>query len=385
MTSPPSTRSQQLDVFRGLAALLMVVNHAGYAWLAREDLAAGAAGGLVFLGSAAPALFFFATGVGMGMSRKGRTDWAGLWRKVALLVVADAFLNWASRRWLGLDFFAFCALSMLAVALVDACPRPRLAAGLAAAAVLALRYGDAAALEPIARETPWIAIATGVEGVPGVSYPLCPWLAFPLLGYLLGRAPAAAEAPGASWGLCAGAALALGAAYALAQRGAVVHRWNSVSFAYLVFAIGFVALAWLAARLAWRVLGEGGRRLLATRGPASLLVVPIHYAAIHAVAAVAPLPWPAQAWLPAVAGLAIGTLILAKWLAARLKAVAEAPANGPWLLAAVAAGAAATAWAAVAAPELGCWLVACLAQLAVAANLARPARAPARIATVRAL
>lgn len=382
MTSNLSTRSLQLDLFRGCAALLMVLNHAGNTWLAPIDSTTGFVGAIVFAGSAAPALFFFATGVGMGMARKGRADWSGLWRKVVLLFIADAFLNWAVHRWLGLDFFGFCALSMVAVALVDAAPRPRLAAAIALALVLVVRYGDAPRLERWVADAPWIAIFTGVAGMKDVSYPLCPWLLFPLAGYLLGRASPRLDSLAAGACITAGAVVTLGVAWVMAQHGAPVHRWGSVSFAYLMFAVGFVAFAWIVARGA---CGLAGRGFLQLRGPASLLVVPIHYALIELGAACVPPPWAPQAWLAAVLALALFTLPAARRLAARLKVLAERPGAGPVLAGAVVAAALACAAASEYASALACWLAACLSQIVIAANLARPPRPAARPAPRRTL
>ena len=172
MSQQPSLRSRQLDLFRGCAAVLMVLNHAGFRWLAPEDAVGGTTGAIVFAGSAAPALFFFATGVGMGLARKVTADWSSLLRKVLLLFIADAFLNWAVHRWLGLDFFGFCAISMMAVALVDAAPRPRVVASIGIGVVLLLRYADASQVERLVVDQPWLGFVTGVAGVADVSYPL---------------------------------------------------------------------------------------------------------------------------------------------------------------------------------------------------------------------
>jgi len=382
MSQEPSTRSLQLDVFRGCAALLMVLNHAGFSWLAPEDGTSGGTGAIVFAGSAAPALFFFATGVGMGLARKVTADWLALLRKVVLLLIADAFLNWAVHRWLGLDFFGFCAISMVAVALVDAASRPRVAATVALAGVLLLRYADAAQLERLVVDQPWLGFVTGVAGVEDVSYPLCPWLVFPLAGYLLGRASPRLDSAAAYAAMAAWAALALGGSLVMTRHGAVVHRWGSVSFAYLLFAVGFLPLVWLAARAA---CGVAALRFLRLRGPASLLVVPIHYAAIELAAAWAPPPWSPTIWLPAVCALALATLPAARWLAARLRNVAERPAAGPTLLAAVAVSVVCCALASAFASPLAGWLVACLSQVAIAANLARPPRSVIRSTAHRTL
>lgn len=75
----------ELDVMRGLAALLMVVNHLEYKTLAQPLIKNSLVGNLVFVGSFAPVLFFFVTGVGYGIqsSRKKKPNhWYATLNKV---------------------------------------------------------------------------------------------------------------------------------------------------------------------------------------------------------------------------------------------------------------------------------------------------------------
>ena len=103
--SPSATSSRpvwvELDVMRGLAAVLMILNHAGFAWLSARDATESAAGFVVFAGSFAPVLFFFVTGAGAGFSdaKRGRSaDFKLLLPKLAMLVVADQFFAWTRGR-----------------------------------------------------------------------------------------------------------------------------------------------------------------------------------------------------------------------------------------------------------------------------------------------
>jgi uncharacterized membrane protein len=112
-------RVAELDLLRGTAASLMVFNHVGYAALNRTAAQEGVSGAIVFLGSMAPVLFFFATGPA---ARAG--SWRSLADKVLLLMLADQFLGWTLGRPLGLYFFGFIAVSMVAARLVLATPRP---------------------------------------------------------------------------------------------------------------------------------------------------------------------------------------------------------------------------------------------------------------------
>lgn len=382
MSSPLTSR--QLDLFRGVAAILMVLNHAGFHWLAPVDATEGVDGVAVFLGSAAPALFFFATGVGMGLSRRSAVDWSAIARKVVLLLVADLFLTWGVGRWLGLDFFAFCAISMLAVSLVAATRRPVAAASAGIVACLALRYAFVAHLQPLAAQYPLIAFLSGIEGISGISYPLSPWLVFPLAGFILGRVSARQGDGGARWLVVAAVAVASeGLFWLLASHGSVVHRWNTVSVAYLLFAVGFVGAVWLLAGLLASLRPASAVGWLQVRGPASLLVVPLHYAVIGIAAAVIDPPWPAPVWLPVALVFSVIVLVACKWLAACLRRWNEGGGRG--LALSLPACATVIAICVVMAPPLVCLLVACAGQVLVAANLARPDVAVTQPGATRAL
>ena len=68
MSAVSAQRSLQLDLFRGFAAICMVFNHSGNQLLGEAAASGDWPSWLVFTGSAAPALFFFATGMGAGFS-----------------------------------------------------------------------------------------------------------------------------------------------------------------------------------------------------------------------------------------------------------------------------------------------------------------------------
>src|SRR5580698_1983080 len=90
------THSAQLDVLRGLAIVLMIVNHVGVSLVDSNQEQLRAVSALIFLGSFAPVLFFFTTGFGIGISRRGAA-WVGFGStllKAGLLVLADQFMFW---------------------------------------------------------------------------------------------------------------------------------------------------------------------------------------------------------------------------------------------------------------------------------------------------
>lgn len=122
------TKWDELDLFRGFAALFMLLNHAGFAWLA-PHLATGhsPSGLLTFLGSFAPVLFFFATGIGYGIQtcigKREQSDY-GLLNKVGILLFCDLFSAWTRGLAFHFDFLSFIALSMLVLEIPRRMRRP---------------------------------------------------------------------------------------------------------------------------------------------------------------------------------------------------------------------------------------------------------------------
>lgn len=318
-----SARSRQLDIFRGLAAIFMVTNHAGYQWLGPVANGGGWAAFIVFVTSSAPALFFFASGVGAGMS--GTPEGVGsVVRKVVLLLLADTFMNWGGGGWWGLDFFGFAAIATAVLALVRWSRRPVIVAGALLAVVVLVRFGFAPLLRDSMATNPVFAFTTGVGYVLGFSYPLCPWLAFPLAGYLLGRCAGGAGRLGEPGIAAVLAVVGFAVSFVMVRHGAVAFRWGSVSLAYFVFAIGIVALGWLwAAGMAWR--HAGWMDAMKLRGAASLLVVPLHFGALALVSRLVPPPWPVGPWALATALLCVAVLVASRGVVAHIGARLSPP------------------------------------------------------------
>ena len=281
--SPSATdRVAELDLLRGIAALLMVFNHVGYLALSPQGAQQGVSGAIVVLGSMAPVLFFFATGFGGGLAARPGA-WRSLLDKVLLLVLADQFLGWSVGRPLGLDFFSFIAISMVATRLVMATTRPVTAAATGIVAVLLLRYGlgplwasplgDYSVLE-------WWLGATPHDAV---SYPAAPWLAYPLLGAALGvlyRRHAGHISVSASMSLAIVIVVCAVGSALLASSGRSFHRWGSVAAAFFVLSVAILlAFAMLSAVLIRRAPRFAAA--LSLGGVASFAVVPLHYAMVY--------------------------------------------------------------------------------------------------------
>lgn len=382
--APPRRERTDLDVLRGLAAACMVIHHA---WARFGPALSPAGDQLVFLGSCAPVLFFFVTGLGYGVQkdRRGPITAASV-KKVLILLAAGQLMAWRDGHLLGLDFLGFIALSALAL---EGVARSRRAVGLAlgvAAAAVMVRFGLASGsvlvqLPPdVAALT---AITAGARAAEGVSYQLAPWLAYPMLGFVLGRRLRAGLEREAAITVSVVGALAL--LFSLALGDAIVFRWGAVSLAF--FARSFVALA--LAILAAVALDRAPwvRRWLALRGVASLALVPLHYVVLAVAAAAGLGPFvvdPARGPLGLLALLAAAiaaSFVLSNGFAAAAQRLHARVRVG--LAAPVAIAAACGAALLLAAPgDLAATLLMAAGQLALCAALVAPdpARGEARVA-----
>jgi hypothetical protein len=279
-----SQRWTALDHVRAIACWLMIFSHAGVTFLPADFRVSSTLGLLLFeAGSYAPVVFFFATGVGYGLSsRKPRTsEWArDLSGKVCILIAADQFLRPDAFRSFGLDFFAFIAICTLVCSFLMTTRRPQLYAMVLAGNLVLLRYlfAPLISFDPVLPGiVHWI---IGAQSVPGVSYPMTPWLVYPLIGLTL--APyirrLADLIPTRRFIVFLTSSMILVAAItsALALHK-VVFRWGTVSIAF--FAISLAVLAVATAGAAFLADSRvASHPWLKISGPASLAVVPIHYA-----------------------------------------------------------------------------------------------------------
>ncbi|HZT03168.1 MAG TPA: heparan-alpha-glucosaminide N-acetyltransferase domain-containing protein [Steroidobacteraceae bacterium] len=280
-------------MLRGFAIVMMIVNHLGEKLPAFGYRPGGVLDTLVFLGSFAPAVFYFTTGFGIGVSRD-RPDPAAarsMLFKAALLVVADQFMWWKDGEAYGLDFLAFIGLSTVLVTLVAYSKRSVwVACGLAMIA-LVLRFGLGWWLRDRVQLGGLGAWLVGITPLDRVSYPLSPWIEYPLVGYVLARyyrRQLAAGNPRFSHGwlsvTAAGACVCSGILY---HRHAAFFRWGTVSIGYFVLSIavlaGAILLAWSVHRILPRLA-----RIVSLRGMQSLAVVPIHYGLLALLAIAVP-------------------------------------------------------------------------------------------------
>lgn len=290
-------------MLRGMAAVLMIVNHAGYRLLSAQDALHSAVSPWVFLGSFAPAVFFFATGLGIGLSRSVEPrsfDWAGVLWKAALLIVADQFFFWGKGVGLGLDFFSFIAIATVCVSLLSRLRRAVSVCISLAALLLLTRYGFGPWWGAPQHYLPIFEWMLGVRGTAEISYPLSPWMLFPLLGFACGVAYQSVSlslpVPRNTW-LQRGAAVAtlfFAIALVLLLLNRSFFRWGTVSISYLALAMAVVTTVGLLS-MAAVMYGKRIPNALALRGVASFAVIPLHYAVLAAIVELLPqplAPWP---------------------------------------------------------------------------------------------
>lgn len=279
---------KELDVLRGLAAILMVVNHVGAALAPASLLAQPVAGELFFIGSFAPVLFFFVTGVGAGI-QSSRHPAAGRWltigMKVGILFMADLLMQWGRGRLIGLDFLGFIGLSVLVLEVIKTLRFPTIACAAGIGLVSLMRYGVAPLLRSQSLELPWVLDWVVGNPVELVSYPLSPWMAYPLLGFLIGRSlqrygRLLSDRPTLILlGLTGAGIIPVIGSVLLAQRSeAAFFRWGSVAIGFYIASFAVIAyglfLAWAICR---SYLLKPAQSFLALRGVASFAIVPIHY------------------------------------------------------------------------------------------------------------
>lgn len=367
----------ELDVLRGLAAVLMVYNHAGVRFPREAHHWLGNA--LEFAGSLAPVVFFLVTGLGRGVqfaaggSARPLSDTL---RKVLLLLLADVALWLSPAQHLGMDFLGFIAVSTLVVELIARTRLPTAIAWLVFFGVLGMRLLGAPLRESLGDN--WLTFLCGLTPRSGFSYPLAPWLAYPVLGFLLGAAAQrrAATLRAAPDKLLLGALLATAAFGAVSlwqhSRGAMFFRWGSVSVAFTILSFATI-FASIAAAL---VLAKTSltTRAFALPGTSSLVIVPVHYCLIDALVRIEP-ALATGANFPLTATILVAVALVLARLIDRAIGVALAPRANLWwpLFAAALALLAATYATHGTAARLPCMAA---AQLALCALFAMRGRSP---------
>jgi uncharacterized membrane protein len=287
---------KELDVLRGLAALLMIVNHVGYETLHSNAIDGTLGASLLFISSFAPVLFFFVTGLGYGIQssqKKKLGHWHVIFNKLIILFLADLLMHWSNGRWLGLEFLGFIGLSSFVLELIRRSKSPLIYCTIGFVGVFIIRYLLGPMINSLGYEQrgwwllDWI---IGTYEISGVSYPLSPWIAYPLAGYIVGAAAMGyrdyikTHRLRVVFGLLMLALLPAIASLILLQTGATFFRWGTVSLGFYILSFAILLVS-ISATVA--LCGETRLNIcqnaLSLKGIASLAVVPVHNLLIQLV------------------------------------------------------------------------------------------------------
>jgi Heparan-alpha-glucosaminide N-acetyltransferase, catalytic len=329
----PRAFAAELDVLRGFAAMLMIFNHSGFRLLAPDDVFRSASAVAVFLGGMAPVLFFFATGFGIALSTHGRArplDKLGLLWKAFLLVLADQFFFWSKGVAWGVDFFSYIAIATVVVSLIARLKRSMWVCGVLIAVLLSFRYLAGESLQPLIRNHDFAVWMLGVKGIVDISYPLSPWMVYPLLGFVLGSLYGSvrphAPRPRNRW-IQSGMALTvlfLAASVVMHHEKAIFFRWGAMTAGYFVLSLSVLfASALLALFCVMR--SERLSAWVSLRGVASFAVIPLHYSMLDAAAHLISLPQPQWVVVMLTLAILVTSFIASNWFAAA--------ASGSWVAA----------------------------------------------------
>lgn len=342
----PKRQWTEIDTLRGFAVVFMIVNHAGVGWLDLRIANGVLADWMVLLGSYAPVLFFFVTGVGYGVSHDpahGRRRTADVVYKAALLLVADAFWRGDGFLAVGLDFLGFIGLSMLVLHLACSGARGRAVAWSILFLATGVRFGLGPVFRDLAPADSWIQSLVGNGVVPGFSYWVAPWLAYPALGFLFGDSLRRLGGETGLVGRLVPALLLVGVASGvavglMASRDFVFLRFGTMSIAFFVSSITVLAfssaLAWISCAPGRPAVGAA----LALRGVSSFVVVPIHMYGIVLVGHAASLPLTGRVYALVMLPFVALNYGLARWADREARCLGERTpvGGGAWIATAMA-------------------------------------------------
>jgi hypothetical protein len=316
ISAPTGPHWPELDLFRSLACGCMILNH-----LAVQSLGVGRFAIISkseFIGSFAPVLFFFATGLGYGFqsAKPGEKNGFGFLLKVGILLIAD------------LDFFMFIGMSMLILEFIRRMAHGAMIATGIGGSMILIRFIAGplfrASIEQHAWK-PWIGDLVGTGG--NFGYPLGPWLAFPMLGYAIGRISATNREAFQNWRRLPEVLVGLAVPFAigslvLTARGFPPFRYGVMNASYFFASVAAISTSlalviWLSRR-PW--LSIFCKRV-SLNGLRSFAVVPLHYfllALTKATLGVADRPWSFVAILVVILVLSFSTSALFIRIAALL-------------------------------------------------------------------
>ena len=235
-----------------------------------------------FSGGWAPVLFFFVTGLGYGINSnkpiKSRY-WFDVFAKALTLFFVERVAYIKSGSFIGIDFLSFIGIIIVLLSIFRAHRVNHLFILLLILILVVFRYfiGPLVSDPNTSMLVGWL---IGTSHMKGFSYPFSPWLIYPFIGYMIGKALSDKSIDLKKYAndhkqstfiiftFLVGLILLNGW-----LRGYVFFRWGTVSFDYfllsLLVIISFVYLS--------TILSRGYYPYCSIMGLSSLLVVPIHY------------------------------------------------------------------------------------------------------------
>lgn len=277
---------------RGYAALFMVVNHLGNSVFSNNSSIGFTALTIIFITGFAPVLFFFTSGLGMGLQsavNQKKLILKSTLYKFALLILADLFLAFGKGNVIGLDFLGFIAIIVLLIDLIRSSRHAVLISIISICAIFIMRFAVAPKVM-IENDTVFNAFTNWFlgNGILNVSYPLAPWFIYPLVGFLLGVIVGRQQNVihfinmKKNWLILAGVAALCGSiAYLCYKLGFSFFRWGTIGIGYFILSFTVIATSLIIVMLANKLPKVNLLKLFYLNGPACLAVVPIHYFFIH--------------------------------------------------------------------------------------------------------
>lgn len=290
----------ELDLLRGFAVILMVLNHAGFAFFPEEVQAQPAVSLLLFITSFAPILFFFITGFGIALSQyssKSTQIQGGTIFKASALILADYYMRDIKFSTVGMDFLGFIGCSMLFFELIKPLNKTLVISSITLLLIVALRYFLGPAIKSdLLVSNPELLKYLGLNGLDHSSYWFVPWLAYPIVGYLSGTLCAALnpwiQKNKAKVIFVLFATSCVGIVFGLifAHLDMVFFRWRTLSIAFFLSGFTAITVAMLLAFIFVKFTAPLFVNILSLRGISSLAAVPLHYFIIWLITSLIPPP-----------------------------------------------------------------------------------------------
>lgn len=170
----------------------------------------------------------------------------------------------------GLDFFGFIATSVFFVYCATKTKNPVFAAVVMMLIIVLLRYTPVSWFNSITYESKLIDFLSGRKSIPNISYPISPWLFFPLMGFTIAKINAMQKHVKLLF--CVGAFFLVMSIW-LQYKEWVFFRWGTMSFAFFCTSLSILLLIHALLEINIKI----PLNIINLNGVESFFIVPIHY------------------------------------------------------------------------------------------------------------